>query len=127
MPRPLVRLAMSLLCLAAAGWAALPGRSAPVRIGVLAFRPKPQTLAQWQPLAAALKRALPEREFVVEPLTYPELNAAVAARQVDFILTNPGHYVQIKQRFGLSSLRLLFISSQRPLQYSGISAEPFFQ
>jgi len=102
--RALVRWLMPLIWLAAIGPAGAPARAAaPVRIGVLAFRPKPQTLAQWQPLAALLKRALPEREFTVAPLTYPEMNEAVAAGRVDFILTNPGHYVQIRRRFGLSS------------------------
>ena len=75
----------------------------PVKIGVLAFRPKPQTLAQWQPLAAALKSAMPEHDFVVEALTYPELDQAVARRQLDFVLTNSGHYVLLKRRNGLSS------------------------
>jgi diguanylate cyclase (GGDEF)-like protein/PAS domain S-box-containing protein len=75
----------------------------PVRIGVLAFRPKPQTLAQWQPLASALKKALPERDFEVQALTYPELNQSVAQRQLDFVLTNPGHYVLLSKRHSLSS------------------------
>ena len=75
----------------------------PVRIGVLAFRPKPQTVAQWQPLAAALKQAMPERDFVVEALSYSELEESVAKRKVDYILTNPGHYVLLAKRNGLSS------------------------
>jgi PAS domain S-box-containing protein len=75
----------------------------PIRIGVLAFRPKPQILAQWEPLAAVLKKAVPGQDFLVEALTYPELDAAVAGRKVDFVLTNPGHYVILKRTFGLSS------------------------
>ena len=43
----------------------------PVLIGVLSFRPKPQTLAQWEPLAVVLKRAIPERDFAIKALTYP--------------------------------------------------------
>lgn len=74
-----------------------------VRIGVLSFRPKPQTLEQWQPLAAALQAKMPERKFEVQVFTYPELNAAVAARQLDFVLTNPGHYVLLSRKFALSS------------------------
>lgn len=46
------------------------------RIGVLAYRSKVQTLAQWQPLSTVLQQALPDREFVVEPLTYAEMNKA---------------------------------------------------
>lgn len=75
----------------------------PVKIGVLAFRPKPQSLEQWQSLADVLKQAIPERDFVVEALTYPELDQAIAARQVDFVLTNPGHYILLKRRNGFSS------------------------
>ncbi|MDD2365696.1 MAG: PhnD/SsuA/transferrin family substrate-binding protein [Desulfuromonadaceae bacterium] len=79
------------------------GAAEPVRIGVLSFRPKPQTLKQWQPLAGALKEALPERDFIVTALTYPELNLAVANRQLDFVFTNPGHFVLLKMSGGLSA------------------------
>ncbi|MDP2805406.1 MAG: PhnD/SsuA/transferrin family substrate-binding protein [Gallionellaceae bacterium] len=74
-----------------------------IKIGVLAFRPKPQTLVQWQPLATALKQAIPENNFEVVALTYPELEQAVTDRQVDFVLTNPGHYVLLSKRKGLSA------------------------
>ena len=74
-----------------------------VKIGVMAFRPKPQTLAQWQPLAIALKRALPSHDFVVEAFTYPEMDEAVAQHRVDFVLTNPGHYVMLAKSGGVSA------------------------
>ena len=75
----------------------------PVRIGVLAFRPKPQTLEQWQPLATALKQSIPEHNFVIQALTYPEMNKAVTDRQLDFVLTNPAHFIQLKKHGGLSA------------------------
>lgn len=82
----------------------LPAYAAePVRIGILAFRPKAQMLAQWLPLTVVLKKAMPERDFVVEVLTFPELDAAVAGRQLDFVLTNPGHYMLLNRRSGLSA------------------------
>ena len=82
----------------------IPAYSAnPVKIGVLAFRPKPQTLEQWQPLAVGLKQAMPGRDFIIEALTYPEMNAAVTNRQLDFVFTNPGHFVLLKMRGGLSA------------------------
>lgn len=93
----------------------------PVKIGVLAFRPKPQTLAQWQPLERVLKRAIPQHDFVVEALTFPELNAAVANKKLDFILTNSGHYVLLAYRNGLSSpLATLSVLEQgRPVNVFG--------
>ncbi|BCB26830.1 hypothetical protein SKTS_17160 [Sulfurimicrobium lacus] len=93
----------------------------PVRIGVLAFRPKPQTLAQWQPLAGVLQRAMPERNFVVEALDYPELEAAITRGELDFVLTNPGHYVLLAHRNGLSAPLATLISkdSGQPLSDFG--------
>ncbi len=82
----------------------MPGLGADVvRIGVLAYRPKGQTLEQWRPLAIALKQALPERDFVVQAFTYPELTQAVATRSLDIVLTNPAHFVLLKKREGLSA------------------------
>jgi len=76
---------------------------APVRIGVLAYRPKPQTLEQWQALSKVLHQAIPEREFIVEALNYDELEAGVDSSQLDFVLTNPGHYVHISYQHGFSA------------------------
>jgi hypothetical protein len=53
-----IRALVQLVCLTVALLLSLQACAAePVKIGVLAFRPKPQTLAQWQPLADVLKRA----------------------------------------------------------------------
>jgi ABC-type phosphate/phosphonate transport system substrate-binding protein len=98
-----IRMAMLLACLVSSVYPAYGAE--PVRIGVLAFRPKPQTLSQWQPLASALKHAMPERDFLISALTYPEMNQAVEERHVDFVLTNPSHFVQLKMRGRLESLR----------------------
>lgn len=99
----LVRMVIVVVCLAGVPVALASARTEePVKIGVLAFRPKPQTIAQWRPLAASLKKAIPGRDFVVEAFTYPELEMAIAKRQLDFVLTNPGHYVVIKKRGKLS-------------------------
>lgn len=75
----------------------------PVKIGVLAFRPKPQTLQQWRPLAVALKQAIPKHDFVVQAYTFPELEQVVAKKQVDFVLTNPAHYILLTKRSDLSA------------------------
>ncbi len=74
-----------------------------VRIGIQAYRPKPQVQAQWAPLAPALNKAIPGYQFVVEAYTVDELATKVAARQIDFILTNPSQFVQMAHQSGLSS------------------------
>ena len=120
----LTRFGCLLLCLASVILASDPARAAePVRIGVLAYRPKPQTQAQWQPLAQALKQAIPERDFVVEAFTLIELDQAVASRQLDFVLTNPGHFVMLSRRGGLAAplaTLLMDESGQRTSVFGGV-------
>ncbi|CAK0762942.1 two-component system, sensor histidine kinase [Gammaproteobacteria bacterium] len=75
---------------------------APLRFGVLAFRPKPQTMAQWQPLTTYLETALGQR-IELNAYNYPELESAVAHNLIDILLTNPGHYILLKHRNALST------------------------
>jgi diguanylate cyclase (GGDEF)-like protein/PAS domain S-box-containing protein len=76
---------------------------ATLRIGVLAFRPKPETLERWKPLAEYLNHRVANSRFAIEALTYPELDAAVETGQLDFVLTQPSHYVALTYRRPLSS------------------------
>ena len=74
-----------------------------VKIGILAFRPEPETLKQWSPLTKQLKRAMPQHDFVIEVYDYTELAQAISEKRVDFVLTNPGYFVLLSRRLGLSS------------------------
>lgn len=105
MTTSLRRLILLVVLLFAAGalWAAEP-----VRIGVLAYPPKP-----WQPLAAELKRQIPERDFIVEVLEHGALEQAVATRNIDFVLTNAGHYLLMQRRSGLSSPLATMMNNER--------------
>lgn len=82
-----------------------------VTLGVLAFRPKPEMLARWQPTADYLSSRI-GRPVKLEALDYPELERAVAGHQLDFVLTNPGHYVLMTKRNGLSSPLATLIAEQ---------------
>jgi len=83
----------------------------PVKIGILAFRSQQDMQQQWQPLAKMLKTAIPEHDFLIEALSYNELEMAVFSRQIDFILTSPAHYIQIAHHIGLSSPLATLINS----------------
>ncbi len=76
---------------------------ASLRLAVLAFRPAAEAQARWQPLVDYLNRTIPERHFVLQVYRYPELEAAISTRQVDFVLTQPSHYVLMTYRYGISS------------------------
>ena len=74
------------------------------RIGVLSFRSLEQTRAQWQPTAAYLNSHIPGTRFSIVPLYYQQLDLAIDRREVDFVLTNPEHYVTIRAERGISVL-----------------------
>ena len=77
--------------------------SATVRIGILSFRDRAETLKRWQPITGYLKQVLPGWQIELEALHYPELEAATSAGKLDFVLTQPAHYVLLAYRHGLSS------------------------
>jgi diguanylate cyclase (GGDEF)-like protein/PAS domain S-box-containing protein len=74
-----------------------------VSIGILGFRPAAEEQRRWQPLIDYLNSRTPGYRFRAEVLGYGDLEAAIAQRQVSFVLTNPGHYVLMTHRNGMSS------------------------
>ena len=80
------------------------GVTSTVRIGVLAFQGKEQALAQWSPTAQQLQADIPKYSFQVIPLNYDELNEAVKNSEIDFVLTNPEHYVVLRNAFRISPM-----------------------
>ena len=74
-----------------------------LRFGVLAFRSSDETRARWKPLIDHLNKAGLSKRLVLEALNYPDLDAAVRARRVDFVLTQPAHYTVLMHREGLHS------------------------
>lgn len=75
-----------------------------VRIGVLSFMNKADTLAQWEPTARQLEASLIGTRFHIIPQNYDELNASVKAGDIDFVLTNPEHYVVLRNVFRVSPM-----------------------
>ena len=73
------------------------------RFAVLAFRPKPETRARWQPIVDHLNQANLGWHFELDVLTYPEMDAAVRDHRVDVVTTQPGHYIRLTQLGGLHS------------------------
>ncbi len=76
----------------------------PVRIGVLAHRGLPTARIQWEPHAAYLDEAIPDRRFEVVPLAFGDLTRAIRERRVDFVITNSGHYTALEATGDLTRL-----------------------
>ncbi|MGB4063888.1 MAG: PhnD/SsuA/transferrin family substrate-binding protein [Azonexus sp.] len=90
------------------------------RFAILAARPKAETDARWQPLINYLNRANPARPLELLALTYPELESAIRDKRVDFVLTQPGHYIMLTQREGLFSPLATLIETQGGKPVSGL-------
>lgn len=81
-----------------------PAAASTYSIGVLAYNGKPQALARWQATAAFLTEKIANASFEIKPLTLEETINAINKQQIDFILTNPGHYVRLEVNFGVTRI-----------------------
>lgn len=90
-------------------------------LGILAFQPKPQVEARWQPIIDHLNQQLTDIELVIRPLNYNELNLAVARRELDFVFTNSAYYIELAHSQGLSSplVSLMKLHNDTPLRGFG--------
>ncbi len=90
-------------------------------LGVLAFRPVPITEQQWQPLVDYLNAEVPGLDLRLRALNYPDLETAILAGEIDFVLTNPAHYIVLSQRERFSSplVSLIQLEDGQPLRGFG--------
>jgi hypothetical protein len=95
---------LSVLLLAAeAAWA----QPKTIKIGVLSHRGDPATLFRWTPTAEYLSYKLPDYRFEIVPLDFAQVTPAVAGATVDFILVNPGIYVNLEVLYRVSRIATL--------------------
>lgn len=95
------RMARQLLTLLVLSLALVAAARAEYHLGVFGHRPTETLQRQWQPLADELSQALAE-PVTLEVLTPEALDREIAARRIDFLFTNPVHYIQEKHRHAFS-------------------------
>jgi two-component system sensor histidine kinase TtrS len=78
-----------------------------LNIGVLAFRGEQRTEKIWGPTVEYLSLAVPGVSFDLLPLDLEQMEQAVQAGKVSFIITNPGNYVELEYRYGVSRIATL--------------------
>jgi PAS domain S-box-containing protein len=111
-----------LVWLAACAWGApQPAGEPALTVGVFAYRDKVATQTRWQPLAAYLSRELGGRRVELLALDTLEIEAALHRQALDFLLTNPRHYVRLKQENALSGTLATVVELQgdRPVARLG--------
>lgn len=78
-----------------------------IKIGVLAYRGEEEALIMWTPTADYLSEQVPEYTFVIVPLDNDNIASAVERAEVDFVITNPGSYVGLEYKYGVSRIATL--------------------
>lgn len=96
-----------LLGLCLLGFAAGVEATQPISIGVLSHRGDEATINHWSKTADYLSRVLPGYRFYIDPLDFDEVDEAVGAGMVDFILVNPAIYVNLEVRHRVSRIATL--------------------
>jgi len=90
-------------------------------LGVFAYRPKPIMLQRFGGLGGFLSEQVGSHRFEVRAYTGPELQAAIEAGAVDFVLTNPVHFHVLREYGALSGslASMVMRSGDQPLHGIG--------
>ncbi|MDX2505315.1 MAG: PhnD/SsuA/transferrin family substrate-binding protein, partial [Gammaproteobacteria bacterium] len=75
-----------------------------IRIGVLSHRGDEVTQQMWSPTAQYLTDTLDSYRFKIIPLDFAQIDAAVSAARIDFLLVNSGIYVNMEVRHRVSRI-----------------------
>jgi len=76
-------------------------------IGVLAHRGPEAATRMWTPTIDYLSSQIAGYEFRLVPLDLEGMHVAEERGELDFILTNPGHYVELESHHGVSRIATL--------------------
>jgi len=90
------------------------------RVGVLAYRGSDSLEQKWSGLQKYLNASVPGWTFEIVPVTLRSAKTIIDNGELDFLVTNPGHFVDLKKDYPLSVL-----ASRRQLKSDGSYASEF--
>lgn len=82
----------------------LMAAAADIRLGILAWQGETASAAQWAPFVAALQKQLPAHRVQPHYYDLQGMKQAIQSGDVDFVITNPGHYVALEYDLGISRI-----------------------
>ncbi len=74
------------------------------KVGVLANHGVQQGIFRWQPMMDYLSQSVPGTHFEVVPVDFNDMSSQLMNNQLQFIITNPGQYLNLSNQFPLSWL-----------------------
>ena len=84
-----------------------PAADLQVTVGVLAHRGVDTAIEMWSPTIAYLEEHISGRKFRLMPLDLQQMSEALSRGELDFILTNPGNYVELEAGYGITRIATL--------------------
>ncbi|MCK5387579.1 MAG: diguanylate cyclase, partial [Gammaproteobacteria bacterium] len=66
----------------------------------------------WQPTINYLNKKIPSHHFTLETLKLEQTTKSMKQNSIDFIITNPGNYIDLESHFGISRLATLKTKKQ---------------
>lgn len=84
------------------------------RVGVLANYGIEQAQHRWQPTMDYLSQHVADAKFEVIPLNFKQMSHELRSRQLSFIITNPGQYLELSHYVPLS-----WLATMRSRQHNG--------
>lgn len=78
-----------------------------IKVGVMAIRGVDRTRQKWQPTIDYLSDNIPGYKFQLVPLKFDNIEELITNNQVDFVLPNPGMYVELEWVYGARRIATL--------------------
>lgn len=72
------------------------------QFGVFAYLGKEQTRLEFEPIVDAINRRLVNRQLELQVLTHEQIYDAIENKSLDFVSTNPTHFLVARNRFDVS-------------------------
>ncbi|MES9847235.1 MAG: phosphate/phosphite/phosphonate ABC transporter substrate-binding protein, partial [Candidatus Thiodiazotropha sp.] len=96
-----------------------------VRIGVLAKRGPEKSLERWSATADYLNTTLPAYRFRIIPMAFDDIQILVKNQMVDFVIVNPGIYVNLSVKYGVRRVLTLINKLSHESQVSSFGSVVF--
>ena len=78
-----------------------------IRVGVMAIRGVDQNQTKWQPTLDYLSQNIPGYTFELVSLEFDTMEEVIAKQKIDFVLPNPGMYVELEWVYGARRIATL--------------------
>ena len=85
-----------------------------VRVGVLSYRGAERAVSDWSSTFKHLNAVLPQYNFHLVPGDLDSLTIDVEANRLDFIITNPGHYIELEEGYGAARIATVEVQNGPP-------------